>query len=118
MVTSRIDGSTTVIEVHGMLTAQGTGAAMRHATKAAMDSGSQTVVINLQDVVAVDSSGVSDLASCHTTLAGRGCHLKICHLSHKLKDVFVITRLDTVFDIYDTEADAMAGSSSVEKNPI
>jgi hypothetical protein len=30
--------------------------------------------------------------------------------------VFVITRLNTVFDIYETEADAMAGSSSIEKN--
>jgi anti-sigma B factor antagonist len=117
MVTSRIDGSTTVLEVHGVLTAAGSGAALRRATKAAMDTGSQTVVINLRDVVTVDSSGVSDLASCHTTLAGRGCHLKICHLSHKLKDVFVVTRLNTVFDIYETEADAMADSSSVGKNP-
>ena len=117
MITSRVEGSTTVLEVHGVLTTADSGAALRRATKTAMDAGSQTVVINLLDVGFVDSSGVSDLASCHTALAGRGCHLKICHLSHKLKDVFVVTRLDTVFDIYDTEADAIAGSPSVAKNP-
>ncbi len=71
MITSRIDGSTTVLEVHGVLTAAGSGAALRTATKTAMDTGSQTVVINLRDVAFVDSSGVSDLASCHTALADR-----------------------------------------------
>jgi anti-sigma B factor antagonist len=117
MITSRIDGSTTVLEVHGVLTTADSGAALRRATKAAMDAGSQTVVINLRDVAFVDSSGVANLASCHTALADRGCHLKICHLSRKLKDVLAVTRLNTVFDVYDTEADALAGSSTVEKNP-
>jgi anti-sigma B factor antagonist len=114
MVTSRVDGSTTVLAVHGVLTGADSGSALRRATKTAMDSGSQTVVINLQNVSFVDSSGVADLAACHTALAARGCRLKVCHLSQKLKDVFVVTRLNTVFDVYDTEADAI-GSSTVEK---
>src|SRR5258708_27699534 len=117
MVTAGIEGSTTVLTVHGMLTSAEAGEAVRRAAKTAMDTGSQTVVINLHDVAAMDSSGVSDLASCHTSVTGRGCRLKLCHVSHKLKDVFVITRLNTVFDIYETEADAMAVSSSIEKNP-
>ena len=116
MVTARIDGSTTVLAVHGVLTSTEGGDALRRATNTAMDTGSRTVVINLHDVVAMDSSGVSDLASCHTAVTGRGCRLKLCHLSHKLKDIFAITRLNTVFEIYDTEAEALAGSSSVD-NP-
>ena len=115
MVTSRVDGSTTVLAVHGVLTAADSGAALRRATKTAMDTGSQTVVINLQRVSFVDSSGVADLASCHTALEARGCRLKVCHLSRKLRDVFAVTRLDKVFDIYDTESNALAGSSTVEK---
>jgi anti-sigma B factor antagonist len=59
-------------------------------------------------VSAIDSSGIADLASSHMTVAGRDGRLKICNLSKKLKDIFVITRLNTVFDTYDTEADAIA----------
>jgi anti-sigma B factor antagonist len=65
-------------------------------------------VINLQHVSAIDSSGIADLASSHMTVESRGGRLKICNLSKKLKDIFVITRLNTVFDTYDTEADAIA----------
>ena len=46
------------------------------------------------------------------TVASRGGRLKICNLSKKLKDIFVITRLNTVFDTYDTEADAIASFPS------
>jgi anti-anti-sigma regulatory factor len=43
-------------------------------------------------------------------LAGNGGSLKICSLSQKLKDVFVVTRLNTVFDVYETEAEAIASA--------
>ena len=57
---------------------------------------------------AIDSSGVAALASGHMTAANRSGHLKLCNLTQKLKDVFVIMRLHTVFDCYDTEAEAIA----------
>ena len=42
------------------------------------------------------------------TATNRGGHLKLCNLTQKLKDVFVIMRLHTIFESYDTEADAIA----------
>jgi len=63
-------------------------------------------------VSAIDSSGIADLASSHMTIRSCGGRLKICNLSKKLKDIFVITRLNTVFDTYDTEADAIASFPS------
>jgi anti-sigma B factor antagonist len=81
---------------------------LRDVIRQAIADGTRTVVVNLQDATAIDSSGVSDLASGHMALANSGGALKLCCLCRKLKDVFVVTRLDTVFDMYETEADAVA----------
>jgi anti-sigma B factor antagonist len=58
----------------------------------------------------MDSSGVSDLASGHMLLKSQGGVLKICCLSQKLKDVFLITRLNTVFEVHETEEQAVASA--------
>jgi anti-sigma B factor antagonist len=68
--------------------------------------------VNLGEAAAIDSSGVSDLASGHMLLSKRGGALKICCLSKKLKDVFVVTRLNTVFELFETEAEALASAQS------
>jgi anti-sigma B factor antagonist len=56
------------------------------------------VIINLEDVSAIDSSGIADLASSHLVVANTDGHLKLCNLSQKIRDIFLITRLNTVFD--------------------
>ena len=78
----------------------------------AVANGVRTVVVNLEDAIAIDSSGVSDLASGHMALAAVGGALKLCCLSRKLQDVFVVTRLNAVFETYETEAAAVAGTAS------
>ena len=108
MIKTRTLGTTTILELHGALTASEGDPGLRKAVRLALDNGTRTVILNLQDVPAVDSSGVANLASAHLTSANHGAQLKLCGLSQKLKDVFVITRLNTVFDAYQTEADAIA----------
>jgi len=98
--------------VHGALTSAEGDPGLRRAIRLALDEGARAVVINLQDVSAIDSSGIADLASSHMAVRSRDGRLKICNLSKKLKDIFVITRLNTVFDTYDTEADAIASFSA------
>ena len=97
-----------MFHVQGSLTAQERDRDLRRAVRAALEGGSRTFVINLRDVTVVDSSGVADLATSQTAVTKFGGRLTLCHLSQKLKDIFVITRLDKVFETYDTEADAIA----------
>lgn len=110
MIKTRFVGTITVLDVHGALAAGQADAGLRKAIRLAFENGARTVILNLQDVAAIDSSGVAALASGHMTAANRGGRLKLCNLSQKLKDVFVIMRLHTVFDAYDTEADAIASA--------
>jgi len=97
-----------VLRVHGTLTTNVGERGIREVIREAVGDGARTVVVNLEDATAIDSSGVSDLASGHKVLANNGGALKLCCLSKKIKDIFVITRLDSVFESYDTEAAALA----------
>lgn len=110
MIQTRTLDAITILDVRGVLAAGGEDAALRKAIRLAFDSGARTVILNMRDVAAIDSSGVAALASGHMTAANRGGRLALCNLTQKLKDVFVIMRLHTVFEVYDTEDDAIAGT--------
>jgi anti-anti-sigma factor len=113
MIKTRTEARIAILEVHGPLTASEGDSGLRKAVRAALDAGARTVILNLGDVPAVDSSGVAQLASGHLTSANQGARFKLCCLSQKLKDVFVITRLNSVFDAYETEADAIASVKTI-----
>jgi anti-sigma B factor antagonist len=108
MITTRTIDATTILTPHGPLAAGRVDAALRQAIRVAFEAGARTVILNMEDVPSIDSSGVAALASGHMTANNRGGHLKLCNLTHKLKDVFVVMRLNTIFESYETEADALA----------
>jgi anti-sigma B factor antagonist len=108
-IETRTDGSATVFELHGSLTSN-EDPGLRPAVRLALENGVRVIVVNLQDVADIDSFGVAVLASSHMSAANRGARLMMSNLTRKLRHIFAITRLDTVFEIYETEADAIATS--------
>jgi anti-sigma B factor antagonist len=115
-IKSQLVGTTTILHVHGTLTAAAGERGLRDVIRQAVADGVRTVIINMQDATAIDSSGVSDLASGHMILASSGGMLKLCCLSKKLRDIFVVTRLDTVFDIHESEAAAVASVATTNRS--
>lgn len=109
MIESRLVGIVTVFQIRGKLTST---EGLRRATFAALDSGSPFIVLNLQEVSAIDSSGVADLVFCQKTVNTRGGRLAISNPSLKVTNVLAITDLLTVFTICDTEAEAIASVQS------
>ncbi len=107
MINSRTNDAIAVLELHGPLIV-GEDAVVRKAIRLAFDNGARTVILNMQDVPSIDSSGVAALASGHMTAANRSGQLKLCSLNQKLRDVFTIMRLDVIFDWYESEAAALA----------
>ncbi|HYG64635.1 MAG TPA: STAS domain-containing protein [Thermoanaerobaculia bacterium] len=97
----------TILDLKGKITI-GTGdIALRNAVQDAVNGGATQVVINLADVSTIDSSGVGELVSAYTTATNRGARLKLTNLPPKITDVLTITQLITVFDVYDTEDEAV-----------
>lgn len=109
-IETHVEGAATVLRLHGALSTNDGDPGVRPAVRAALEGGARHVIMNLEDVPDIDSFGVALLASSHMSAVNRGGRLMICHLSRKLQHLFAITRLDTVFEIYPTEGDAVANS--------
>jgi anti-sigma B factor antagonist len=107
MINTRIEDTVTILDLHGPLVS-GEDANVRKAIRLAFDNGARTVILNMQDVPGIDSSGVAALASGHMTANNRSGQLKLCDLNQKLRDVFTVMRLDVIFDWYETEDAAIA----------
>jgi anti-anti-sigma factor len=110
-IEQRRNGVVIVFTVHGALTMAGGESDLRRAVRSAVDEGARHVVINLEEVADIDSSGVAELASAHISTNNRGGTLRLCCLSKKLKHIFALTRLEDVFAIDVSEADAVAGAT-------
>lgn len=107
-IETRVEGPATVMELHGAMTSNDGDPLLRPAVRAAIERGARHIILNLEGVTDIDSYGVAILASSHMSAVSRGGRLMISNLTRKLQHLFAITRLNTVFEIYATEADAIA----------
>ncbi len=64
--------------------------------------------MNLAGVGYIDSSGIGELVSSFTAVKKEGGTLKLLKLTQKIQDLLAITKLLTVFDVFDDEAEALA----------
>ena len=97
----------TILDLKGKITLGGGDMDLRNAVQDAINGGATKVLINLKDVSTIDSSGVGELVSAYTTATNRGVGVKLTSLPDKISDVLTITQLITVFDVYDTEDEAV-----------
>jgi anti-sigma B factor antagonist len=65
------------------------------------------ILLNLKSVKNIDSSGIGELIANYTTVSRDGGQLKLLNLTEKIQNLLVITKLLTVFDAYDNEAEAL-----------
>ena len=97
----------TILDLKGKITIGVGDVALRDAIHQALDAGATKILVNLDDVSTIDSSGVGELVSAYTTVTNRGGKLKLVNLPPKVADILQITQLITVFDVYDDEEEAL-----------
>jgi anti-sigma B factor antagonist len=68
---------------------------------------SDKIVIDLGNLTHIDSGGVGALVSAQASARNAGCDIKLCNLGNHTKEVLQITKLATVFQIFDNTADAI-----------
>lgn len=76
--------------------------------RSVLQAGDTRVLLNVASVAYIDSAGLGELVNAFTTVKKQGGALKLIGVTKKLKDLLVITKLSTVFDTYETEAEALA----------
>ena len=100
-------GDVTILDLNGSVR-MGEGAiALRNSIRGLVDNGSKNILLNLAGVKNIDSSGIGELIANYTTISREGGQLKLLSLTEKIQNLLVITKLLTVFDSYDTEAEAL-----------
>lgn len=107
-ISQRQRNDVTVLDIKGKITIGAAEEALREAVHNALTNGAQKVLLNLQGVTTIDSSGVGELVSAYTSATNRGAKIKLANLPPKINDILTITQLITVFDVYDTEDEAVA----------
>lgn len=101
----------TVLDLSGKITLGEGSVALRDSIRNALAAGSRKILLNLGDVNYIDSAGLGELVAAYTSVKNAGGELKLLSLSKKVKDLLVITKLLTVFDIKDDEKAAIASFS-------
>jgi anti-anti-sigma factor len=97
----------TILDLKGKITIGSGDMALRNAVQDVLNSGATQVLINMADVTTIDSSGIGELVSAYTTATNRGIKLRLYNLPAKVTDILTITQLITVFDVYDSEDEAI-----------
>ncbi len=106
-LTSRQVGDVTVIDAAGRVTLGEGASAFRDAIRNFAAKGDKKLLLNLGDVSYIDSSGIGEMVSGFTTVTNGGGQLKLVGLSKRVKDLLQITKLYTVFEVFDDEAEAV-----------
>jgi len=104
----RTVGDVYVLDISGKITlAEGT-TDIRYAVGDILGRGGKKIVLNLTGVDSVDGSGVAELLRSYTEVAKAGEQLRFLNVTRKLWELLVITKLLFVFQVYDSERDAVA----------
>ena len=98
----------TVLDLKGRVRIGGGTVSLHKSIRCLVEEGKTQILLDLAAVTHIDSSGLGELISSHVTLSNKGGALKLVHLTERLCDLMTVTKLLTVFDVYDDEPEALA----------
>jgi anti-sigma B factor antagonist len=108
MITStRQVGGVSIVDISGRIVLGEECAKLRNVVADLLSEGHTKILFNLGEVNYIDSSGLGHLVSAFTSVRKQRGELKLLHLTNKVHDLLQITKLYTVFDIMDDEAEAV-----------
>ncbi len=107
-INERTIGDVHVLDCSGKFTLGEGTLVVRNTVRDLLNNGVRKIVLNLADVPFIDSSGVGELVSTYTTVTGRGGEVKLMNPTPKTRDLLSLTKLLTVFEVYDSEQSATA----------
>ena len=105
---TRSVGDVHVLDINGKITLGEATKTIRHTISDLLVNGGKKIVLNLAEVNYIDSSGIGELVRTYTTVTKEGKQLKLLNLTPNIRELLTITKLLTVYDVYDNEQAATA----------
>lgn len=106
-MSSRQVGDVTVVDATGRITLGEGASTFRDTIRDLATKGNKKILVNLADVSYIDSSGIGEMVSSFTTVTNHGGQLKLLGLTKRVKDLLQITKLYTVFEVFEDESSAV-----------
>jgi len=110
-IAKRQVGGVDVLDLIGKLTIGVGDVQLREAVVAALEGGSQKIVINLDSVKTIDSSGLGELIRCKVTASAKEADVKLLNVNLKARKLLTMASLVGVFEMFDDEEKAVASFS-------
>jgi anti-sigma B factor antagonist len=85
--------------------------ALREQVKSMLAAGQKKIVLNMDHVTYIDSAGLGTLVAAHHSARTQGASLKLSNLGSRFQEILQVTKLLTVFEVYDSEAAAIRSFS-------
>lgn len=106
-ITQRRTGSVTILELKGNIRIGEGSVEFHNALREVVEKGEKNILLDLAEVTYLDSSGLGELVAGYVRLEKIGGSLKLLHLTNRINELMMITKLLTVFDVYDDEDKAV-----------
>jgi anti-sigma B factor antagonist len=107
-IEARTVGDINILDCSGKITLGEGTMTVRNTVRDLLKNDVKKIILNLADVNYIDSSGIGELVSTYTTVTNSGGQLKLLNLTKKIHELLAITKLLTVFQVFDNEQTALA----------
>ncbi len=97
-----------IIDLNGRIVAGEEAALLRDSIRGLLDRGEKKIMLNLAEVPYIDSAGIGELVRAYVAIERERGWLKLMSPGRKVLEVLEIVKLDTIFQIYSSEAEALA----------
>jgi len=106
-IVERTVSDVTVLDLKGKMTLGEGDELLKDKINSLLAAGKKKLLLNLEAVPYIDSAGLGEVVRTYTTVSRQGGSLKLLNLTKRIEDLLSITKLLTVFDTYDNEAEAI-----------
>jgi anti-sigma B factor antagonist len=106
-IVERTVSDVTVLDLKGKMTLGEGDELLKDKINSLLASGKKKLLLNLEGVPYIDSAGLGEVVRTYTTVSRQGGSLKLLNLTKRIEDLLSITKLLTVFDTFDSEAEAV-----------
>ena len=113
VIEQRMVGSVVVLDLSGKLALGDGDGLLKDKVHSLVFQGSKEIALNLANLSYIDSAGLGELIAAHSTTTRNGGHIKIFNLTKRVSDLLAITKVLTVFDVFDSEQEALKSFSAV-----
>jgi anti-sigma B factor antagonist len=106
-IDERVVEGVTILDLKGKMTLGEGDELLKDKINSLLQQDKKQLLLNLENVPYIDSAGLGEIVRTYTTVSRQGGKLKLLNLTKRIQDLLAITKLLTVFDTYDSEAEAI-----------